>query len=366
MKIALYNVTTTIKNGGIESFCLGLARNLSKAGIEIDLYTGKTDKILPYQNNLKIITLPYVSRNKFPNFGSRFRKFMERLSFAYYAIPVLRKNNYNFFIIFKPYDLPVAILMKKVSNCKTIFFSGGTEFFAGYRLMIRRLDYFFSCSEFNAKQIENYSAVKPLILPNGIDTDLFKPQEPAIELKKKLQLRDEKILITVCRLVGWKGVQYGIKALKKIIENGYKVKYLIIGDGEYRKNLEKLVDELNINNHVLFLGNVENSELPKYYSISDIAIFPSIANETFGISIAEAMACEVPVISTNVGGIPEVVGYSGFLVEPYNEDEIASKIKTLIDNFSLRKEFAIKSRQRIVKNFSWDIIVNNFLERINA
>lgn len=366
MRIALYNITTTTRKGGIESFCWGLAKNLSKIGFEIDLYAGENNNTFQNQKNLKIITLPYIDRNKFPNFGSRFRKFMERLSFAYHALPVLRKNKYDFFCIFKPYDLPIAFLIKKMTNCKTIFFSGGTEFFIGYRSMIKGVDYFFSCSEFNAKQIEAYSKIKPLVLPNGIDTELFKPQEPATELKKKLGINEEKILITVCRLIGWKGVQYAIKAVKKVIDDGYKVKYLIIGDGDYRKTLERLVNSLNIGNHILFLGSIENFDLPKYYSISDIAIFPSIANETFGISIAEAMACGVPVISTNVGGIPEVVGDSGFLVSPCNEEEISNRIEILIADNSLRRELAIKGRRRIIENFSWNNIVTKFLEYINA
>jgi glycosyltransferase involved in cell wall biosynthesis len=153
--------------------------------------------------------------------------------------------------------------------------------------------------------------------------------------------------------------------VSKLIIEGYKLKYLIIGKGEYRKNLENLVNELKINDNIIFLGSKNNFELPKYYSISDIAIFPSIANETFGISIAEAMACGVPVISTTVGGIPEVVGDVGFLVPPCDEDAIKDKIKFLINYSEIKREIGIKGRERILKNFSWDIVTKKFQEFLN-
>jgi glycosyltransferase involved in cell wall biosynthesis len=367
LNIALYNLTTTIKKGGIETFCWGLAKNLSNRNIKIYLYGGKTNDILTDKENLEIITLSYLPRNKFPDFGSRFRKFMERLSFAYYALPELKKNKYDFFCIFKPYDFPVALYLKKLTNCKIIFFSGGTEFFPGYRKMVKKIDFLFSCSEFNANQIEEYTNVRPIVLPNGIDTDIFKPLMPDIKLKSELNIKeDETVIITVCRLVGWKGVQYSIRAVDKLIRAGYLIKYLVIGDGEERKNLEKIVFESNLNDKFIFLGNINNSLLPKYYSIADIAVFPSIANETFGISIAEAMSCGVPVISTTVGGIPEVVGDAGILVSPKDENAIADMIKFLIENSYVRKELGIKGRNRVIENFSWDRVIYRFLENISA
>lgn len=77
------------------------------------------------------------------------------------------------FCIFKPYNLSVALYLKKFTKCKIIFLSGGTKFLPGYRLMIKKVDFLFACSEFNAKQIEKYFLVKPKILPYGIDTNIL-------------------------------------------------------------------------------------------------------------------------------------------------------------------------------------------------
>ncbi len=369
MKIAIYELATGISKGGIQNFAFNLGKKLGQnEHMMVHFYTGKGKEVLKiFSGEMRILQFPYIPRNKFPDFGSRFRKFMERLSFAYYALPILKNFKYDFFCIFKPYDLLIAWYIKKLSNCKVIFFSGGTEFFPGYRKLLRKIDYLFACSEFNAKQIEEYTGVKPKILPNGIDTDIFKPQTPDYKLKLELNIKENEIvLITVCRLVGLKGVQYSIKAAEKLIKDGYLIKYLIIGDGEERQNLEKIVSNHNLKNNVLFLGSINNSLLPRFYSISDIAIFPSIGAEAFGISIAEAMACGIPVISTTVGGIPEVVGDAGILVTPKDENAIADMIKLLIQNSSLKRALAIKGRNRVIENFSWDRVIDRFLQHINA
>ncbi len=369
MKIAFYNLTSTVKIGGIEIFSLELAKRLAEKGHEITFICGDSPVQIDYPKNMKIFRYPFRERNKFPYLGSRLRKFMERVSFSFHSLPSILKDKekYDFFCIFKPYDFPVSLLVKKFNKCnKLIFFSGGTEFFPGYKYMAKKMDYLFACSKFNASQIESYCGIKPLILPNGVDTQKFSPLDPDLNLKKKIGLKDEKVIITVCRLVGWKGVQYAIKAIANLINNGFiNIKYLIIGEGEYRRELQILSKNLDIDKNIMFLGRVDNLSLPSFYSISHVAVFPSIAHETFGISIAEAMACTVPVVCTNVGGIPEVVGNVGFLVSPCDDKALSHKIKILLTDENLRQQMGSFSRKRIVENFSWDIVVDKFLEYIN-
>jgi glycosyltransferase involved in cell wall biosynthesis len=368
MKIALYNLTTTTKSGGIETFNRELASALAKRGHIVHIYGGKGNIIQDIYAGASIYTYPYIKREFIPDFGSRFRKLIERLSFSLFNFKDIIRGNYDYIYISKPFDIPVALLSSFYSRAKTIFGSGGTEFFPGYKYLAKKLDFFFACSEFNALQIEQYCGIKPLVLPNGVNTELFKPRNPDLKLKCQLKLtNNENIVISVCRLVGWKGIQYGIKAVAKLIEKSHSITYLIVGDGEYKKDLEILAKNLHLSDQVMFIGNIRNTELPRYYSIADIAIFPSIANETFGISIAEAMACGMPVISTNVGGIPEVVHKgSGFLVPPKDDNFLAEAIETLLLNDSLREEMGKAGRKWIVENFSWDIVIEKFEDILEA
>jgi len=186
---------------------------------------------------------------------------------------------------------------------------------------------------------------------------LFTPHSPDLRLKSRLLIDDnEKIILSACRLVGWKGLRYAIEAVAELIRKGLGVKYLIAGIGEDRKNLEVLTKKLGIADNIIFLGSIRNSELPEYYSIADMAVYPSIGKETFGISIAEAMACGIPVISTRVGGIPEVVAEgTGLLVPPKDKISLAQAMETLLCDGELRKQIGNAGRRRVLENFSWDI-----------
>jgi glycosyltransferase involved in cell wall biosynthesis len=361
LKIAFYNLTTTVTFGGIETFNREMARTLARRGHTVHIFGGRG----PLRLELPEVTVhsyPFLRRTAVPDLGTRCRKFVERLSFGVCAFKDLVKGRYDLIYISKPYDLPVALAASSRSGAKTVFGSGGTEFFPGYHYLVRRVDHFFACSEFNASQIEQYCGIRPQVLPNGVDTALFRPLHPEQRLRDALQISDkEGVVVSACRLVGWKGIEYSIKAVAELLHKGIAVRYLILGEGKDRERLEKLAESMGVSRGVLFLGSVRNAELPCYYSIADIAVFPSIADETFGIAIAEAMACGVPVVSTVVGGIPEVVsGESGILVPPKDDISLARAMEKLLTGEDIRRKMGNEGRKWVTQNFSWDVIAERF------
>ena len=362
MKIALYEITSTISIGGIQSFVWGLAKALAGKGHTVHIYGGNGDIRALRHDNITVFTFPYLPRQKLPDFGSRFRKFGERLSFNLFSSGALVKERYDVIYINKPYDLPMALLASKISKARVVFGSGGTEFFPGYKCLARKVDHFFACSEFNASQIKEYCGLIPQVLHNGVDTGLFRPLSPQLQIRQDLDISaDDRVVMSACRLIGLKGIHYAIKAVAELIGKGYSLKYLIAGDGDDRGKLEALAKASNISDSVVFLGSVQNSELPLYYSLADIAVFPSVADETFGISIAEAMACGVPVVSTRVGGIPEVVTEdTGLLVPPRDGHALAEAIELLLKDRALLAKTGVLARDRIVNSFSWDSVVRTF------
>jgi glycosyltransferase involved in cell wall biosynthesis len=195
-----------------------------------------------------------------------------------------------------------------------------------------------------------------VIVYNGIDPEVFRPLPPDGEIQKKLGFfkGENKTLIYAGRLVGWKGLQVLLKAAA-LMKEAVPIQLLIVGDGEIRPSLEKLSSELGMEKRVFFAGFVPNQDLPRYYSLADVGVFPSLADETFGISLAEAMACGLPVVSTKIGGIPEVVpeGKAGFLVAPKNPQELAEKILFLLADDRLRKNMGEAARQRVLDHFTW-------------
>jgi glycosyltransferase involved in cell wall biosynthesis len=362
VRIALYEITSTVFYGGIQTFVWGLANSLACRGHTIHIYGGRGNVEFEIRNGVEIFKFPYLSRKKIPNFGTRFRKFAERISFSIFTIIPLIKNHYDLIYVHKPYDMPIALFASRLSGAKVAFGSGGTEFFPCYKYFIKQLDYFFACSEYNTSEIERYCGIRPQVLYNGIDINIFSPQRPDNTLRRSLALKDnQRVLMSACRLVGWKGIHYAIKAVTILSK-----KYIIIGEGEFEEELKNLTRKNKMQDKILFLGSLPNKDLPKYYSIADIAVFPSIADETFGISIAEAMACRVPVISTTVGGIPEVVANgTGLLVPPNDEDSLAMAMETLLFDDDLRERIGSAGRKWVLENFSWDVIVEKFERYLN-
>jgi len=361
VKIALYEITSTISIGGVQTFVWGMAKALAGKGHVVHIYGGKGDIRFSYHDNITVFTFPYLPRQKLPDFGSRFRKFGERLSFNLFSLSALVKEHYDVVYITKPFDLPMALLASKMSKARVVFGSHGTEFFPGYKYLVKKIDHFFTCSEYNASQIEEYCGLRPYVLHNGISTELFRPLSPELKIRQGLHISDaDSVVMSACRLVYWKGISYAIKAVAELIGKGYSLKYLIAGDGEDRERLEALVKESNISDSVIFLGSMQNSELPLYYSLADIAVFPS-DDDNFPISIGEAMACGVPVVSTRVGGIPEFVAEgTGLLVPPKDGHLLAEAIEVLLMDKTLREKTGTMARNRIVKSFSWGSVVSTF------
>ncbi|WP_420266756.1 glycosyltransferase family 4 protein [Candidatus Magnetominusculus dajiuhuensis] len=372
MKIAIYNLTTTTKAGGVESFTLGIACALAKRGHTVHIHGGRAvggenivETVHGQMECVTVFTYPYLNRRYVPNFGTRFRKFVERLSLSIFALVPLIRGKYDIIYIHKPYDLPVALLVAAISGAKAVFNSHGTEFFPGYRWMVKRLYRFFSCSTYNAIDVRLYTSIRPIVLYNGIDTERFRPLSRSKELIKRHSLNGQHILISICRLVGWKGLQYAIAALPHI-DKSLSIKYFIGGEGPYENTLRQLAADLGVADKVVFLGRLPNAEIPAYYSIADVALYPSVADETFGISIAEAMSCGMPVVAGNIGGILEVVGDSGLLIPPKDELAIAKAVNTLLMDNELRQRLGISACDRVSHNFNWDMIAERFEQEIGV
>lgn len=197
------------------------------------------------------------------------------------------------------------------------------------------------------------------IVPNPVDIQRFK------QFNKQKDKRDKDLtLMTISRLVPWKGIHNLFNAMPIIIDKiGDHVKLFVIGEGEgdYEYKLRMLCKKLKLDKNIVFLGKVPNPEIPDYLKNCDVFVQPSLY-EPFGISIIEAMACACAVVATNTGGVPEIItnGVNGILVEPNNVDELAEKIVTLLQDEELRNKLGINARKRVVDSYSYENITAEF------
>ncbi|MFX1450626.1 MAG: glycosyltransferase family 4 protein [Promethearchaeota archaeon] len=197
----------------------------------------------------------------------------------------------------------------------------------------------------------NPSKVK--IIYNGTDINQFNPSNEGDEVKDKLKIKDDFIILTVRKFFYRKGLQYLIKAISLIKKKIPNIKLIIIGYGPYESNLKALTNKLALQNHVLFLGKIQNQNLPPYYAASDVFVIPSLV-EGFGVAAAEAMAMELPLISTNIKGLIEVSdSRNAIVIPPANESAIADAIIKLWQDPNLRKELGKKGRQKVLNLFNW-------------
>jgi colanic acid/amylovoran biosynthesis glycosyltransferase len=208
-----------------------------------------------------------------------------------------------------------------------------------YHQVLKYGDCFLAISEYNYRNIIGFGAdpKKVILHPVGIYVDKFPYRKQINEVKIPKTI----IIITIARLVEEKGIEYGIKAINKLLKsnNRTNLKYRIIGDGGLEDNLRKLVEELNLSKLVEFLGSMEQEEVIREMLNSHIFLLPSIA-EALPVVLFEAQAVGLPIVSTNVGGVSQAIidGKSGFLVPERNVDALAEKLRYLIEHPELWSE----------------------------
>ena len=185
---------------------------------------------------------------------------------------------------------------------------------------------------------------KLTLTPFGVNLEAFQPQT-----RKE---REAVVIGATKSLEPVYGLEYLIRAFAKLQNIGLRL--LLVGDGSLRPKLERLTAELKIAERVEFTGPVAPLKIPAYLQRMDILVNPSL-QESFGVSVLEAQACEIPVIASNVGGLPEVVqdGLTGFLVPPKDVNAIVAKIELLASDKNLRRRMGKAGREFVRKNYDW-------------
>lgn len=194
------------------------------------------------------------------------------------------------------------------------------------------------------------------VIPNGINLEEFKINLSKEECRAKLSLpHDKKIILFFGNIVAYKGPHILLKAFSKAKAQFKDVILVFAGRGKMQDELTKLAAELGIKSDVLFTGYVDEKLKPFYYKSADIFCLPSITMaEAFGIVNLEAMACGIPVISSKLGGIPDVVTdkETGLLVKPDDEEALADAIIFLLENEDIARKMGNNGKRK-VEEYSW-------------
>ena len=195
---------------------------------------------------------------------------------------------------------------------------------------------------------------KIFVVPNGVDTELFKP----------VSVKDSNLIIWVGRFVPEKGLVYFLRAMRTVVEEHHDVRLVLVGDGPLRTELVKWVNKLGLTGKVDFVGSVGRVEVAELLSKSSIFVFPSL-REGLPLSVLEAMACGVPVVGSDIPGVNDVVthGENGFLVLPKDSKGLAESVLALLDDDELRRRFGEEARKVMVDDYGWDDVLGK-IEKI--
>jgi phosphatidylinositol alpha-1,6-mannosyltransferase len=196
----------------------------------------------------------------------------------------------------------------------------------------------------------------------GIDTQHFSPRN-SDDLRTSLKLAEKKVIVCVARLVHRKGQDRLIEAMPEILSAIPNAHLLIVGEGPYRQQLVKRVNQLKIKDDVTFVGRIGYEQLPEYICAGDLFAMPSRSRfwglevEGLGISYLEASACGLPVIAGNSGGAPDAVdeGKSGVVVSGIDNDAIAKAVVKFLNDPEISKTMGNYGRKWVVEKWRWEI-----------
>lgn len=192
---------------------------------------------------------------------------------------------------------------------------------------------------------------KPVeVVPFGVDLNKFKPIKVS-----SLFAEQQRVIGCVKSLKAVYNIDIVIQAFKRLKDKGVEnIKLLIVGDGSLKEEYKNLVKQLDLESEAIFTGRISQDEIPNYLNMLDVLVNVS-EYESFGVSVVEAMACEVPVVVTEVGGLKEVVDSRsiGALVGIRNVEETADAILEILNHENLKESRVRLAKEKVKKYYNW-------------
>ena len=352
------------------SFVYDEAHILIKKGFEVHVVTQHNAGI-PYEtimDEIHVHRFRWMEPKKFKAL-LHFKGFIDNLRLITYLISLFFKlirtiSKYDIDVVHAHSIIPmgfVGVLVAKIMRKPVFITSHGMDvtsfedkklFKMLIKFSLNNCNYVLAVSEDLAvkiKPLDNQNNIT--VLRNGVDTNRFRPEKNT-SIRRCYGVKDHEIVVI---FVGYLDVFKGVFDLVNAFKNVKNVnkKLMMVGDGPKMDELRNMVSDYHLDESVIFTGNVPSSDIQRYYQSADIFVIPShVDSGGPPLVVMEAMACGLPVIGTNIGGIPEGIENSvnGFIVPDSNVDELTNKIEILMEDKDLRTEFGENSLTKVYEN----------------
>lgn len=338
------------------------------------------NEISKMEHDIKVFTTSNTSKSQIQRqknveihrYGSQFKLMSSNISLDLFKKPL----NYDVDIVHISFDVPpgpfAGYRYAKKKNIPFIVTYHG-DWDANYGNYIRRMGVSLmnkwvnkilsnskyiispSSSYIESSEYLNKYSDKTFVIPNGINLEEFEINYSKDECRKKLNLPiDKNIILFFGYLSPLKNPDMLLKAFKEVKNNVKNSLLIFAGDGAMMNKLKQLASDLNLENSVKFVGFVGKDLRPYYYKSADLFCLPS-DNECNPISILEAIASNLPVVASAVGGVPDIIenGYNGYLVPSNDLKQLSDTLTYLLENEDIREEIGKKGKN-IIKEYSWE------------
>jgi glycosyltransferase involved in cell wall biosynthesis len=350
VKILFHCVYYPPEVGGLESHVAELARGLVESGHEVRVVTSRS---LPGVSREEVLDGVRVRRTWFPA-----RNPLGWMAHSLGSLPVTRRwARWADVVHAQAFASVLPCVLAVRGRGRPVVATFHTSHFLDrarrrrWRPILSRLvrwpDHALAASREIARvAMELAPGTRVEALTNGVDTNRFRAVAPALE-----RPAEERWIVVPRRLFRKNGVEYMIRAMPRIVDEIPGARALLVGDGPERSHLEALAAELGVDPVVRFLGRREHDEMPALLSSGELAVFPSLQEAT-SVAALECMACELPVVASRVGGLPEIVSDEvGCLVDPADPEVLARTVVELLEDPRLQ-ERGRKARARVVERWS--------------
>ncbi len=377
MKIGLYLAYTLGSAGGNQRMLLEIASRLAKKGHDITVISGKDPKCdMAGQYDLDYKAFDYIHGDKVAFLDNALRmiqpksgilnnptgKIFEAVSFFRNARSFIAKEKFDAIILFKAIDaLLFKEIKKKCPKTRLYIYIGG-PYILPLKLekrSVEHLDGVIGLSYAVSKDTERKTGKKCITIHSGTDFEKFRKDDKSRkEYRRKLGLGNDFVLMSVARLVEWKGIHIALKALQGIRQ----ARYIIVGEGPFEGEIDRLIGELGLKKNVIRIPKHTQEELLGFYNASDLFLQPSIGFEGLGITVVEAMACGLPVIGSDIGGIPEMIidGKNGLLARPGDHQDLRDKIEFFMKDEPRLRKFSTEALRIKDSDFNWQKTADSF------
>lgn len=359
MKIV--HVTASLKMGGAETLLAQVAKRQVEAGNEVCIFTLLDHPDVKVTDRVKVLpgAGPEPGLRKYYVAGWRLIRALRDFKPDVVHAHMLHSNLVT--RLLRPF-LGFPVLVNTVHAIRE---TDDILYKRAYRLLDRLADVtvFVSREAMERYRVDKMvSVARSQVIHNGIDLEVFRPDKASrARMRKILNINDDDILVTaIGRLTPDKDYPNLFAAFDKVLSLEPRAYLVIVGDGELRDSLREQASKRSAAPRITFLGM--RRDVPDILAASDLLVLSS-AHEGFGLVLAEAMACGVPVVSTDCGGTSEVIGDAGTLVPPSDPDALAVGIlDTLALHPEIRSHRLQRARFRVESHFSLESTVANWYE----